>query len=292
MNTHKGHPIPDDEIDFGSLGRKIGNIIAWPFRLLISNIKTTLAFVVVAVALAVTLKYILPKTYRSSFLFRPTDTSDKLYARVLADLPYLFRTKEYTTLSSLLDLKESDLSKILALRPKLFSYKAGQDSSNYTEVIIETLDPSLFIPFQNAVLKYLESNEYYAKIKQLQQSQIGLAMDHIDQDLPQLDSLKKLQLDHLAGNAPVKNEVAFATLMNASAVYSVSIDRIDRKARLMAQNVFIDRFQLIKGCVVSKYPASPPRILVMCLYTVPFFLVLCFLFLLIKIRWQKRTLPA
>ena len=279
MNNSEGKKIPDDEVDIGLIGKRALQLISYPFVLLASNIKTTLVFVTLAIALSVAIKYLLPKTYESSFIIRPSDVSDKLYLRVLADLTTLLRNKQYDALAEALQMPEDNLSRISGISFKTTSYKVGADSANYSEISLRVLDPGLFLPLQNGILHYLENNSYYLKIRNLQKAQIELATKQIEADQARLDSLKKKQLDAYVEITMPKNELTLMTQVNAAPVYSLSMDHLDRKTKLMAQSVFIDRFQLIKGCLVSKHASFPPRIMVLCLYLIPAFLVLCFLFL-------------
>lgn len=282
MNTHDEKKIPEDEIDLGSLGKRAASLISYPFRLLASNLKTTLAFIVLAVALSISLKYILPKTYKSSFVIRPSDITDKLYLKILADLPALLKEKDYTALSELLKFRSTEVSDISGIKFVTTFYRAGADSSNYSEIILEVKDPDLFIPLQNSILNYLENNPYYLKIRNLQKAQIEMSLKQINADAPQLDSLKKMQLIRYSEKAQSSNDALLGSMVNSAAIYSVSMERVDRKSKLMAQQVFIDRFQLIKNCAISNYPDFPPRILIMCLILVPFFLLICVIFIHLK----------
>lgn len=280
MDKSEEKKIPDDEVDIGLIGRRVLNVLSYPVVLFASNIKTTLAFVATAILLSVALKYTLPKTYESSFIIRPSDISDKLYLKVLADLPMLLKHKQYDALSEALQIPTEKLGGIAGISFKTTSYKTGADSSNYSEIILKVSDPELFLPLQKGILNHLESNPYYSKIKNLQKAQIELATKQIDTDQLRLDSLKKKQLNGYNETNLPKTEAALITLINAAPIYSLSMDHLDRKSKLMAQSVFIDRFQLIKSCLVSKQANFPPRIMILCLYMVPVFLVLCFLFLL------------
>lgn len=284
MNSHSENRIPEDEIDLGSLSARVGRIASYPFRLLASNIWTTLIFVAAAIALSVSLKYIIPKTYKSSFVIRPSDVSDKIYLKVLADLPVLLKQKEFDELSELLHLAADSLKTITRISYLNTSYKVGLDSTNFTEVVLETQDYRLFKPLQTAILNYLENNPYYLKIRNLQKAQIELATKGIDKDTPNLDSLKKIQMITFSKLA-TQNEAPLGSMLNSTAVYSLSLEHIDRKSKLLAQTIFIDRFQLVKPCVINKQPNYPPRILIICAILIPCFLLICFIFLLVRDRF-------
>lgn len=285
MQTEAGHnKIPDDEIDIGSIGAKVYSIIAYPFSLLASHIKTTLAFIVVAVLFSVSLKYIIPKTYESSFIIRPTDIKDKLHLKVLQDIPVLLKKVNADLLAGELSLSTEEAGKIRNITiSNSSSGKTMMDSLNCTEITISTTDYNLFIPVQNGIISLLENNPYFLKVKKLQQQQIANSLNQVENDISQLDSLKKVQLKNY-DKQPVTGQSALMLneLSNPTTAYVLGLERIEKKNSLMAQTAFLDRFQLIKSCVVTKQPSYPPRILVTLLYTIPVFLILCFFFLVIK----------
>src|SRR5436309_710182 len=104
MNTKSPGFIPDDEIDIGVLGRKAFGILAYPFRLLSQNLLISLSFALCAVIAAVGLKYLSPRVYRSSFIIRPTDRTEKFHLRIIGDLESLRREKNYAELARQLKL--------------------------------------------------------------------------------------------------------------------------------------------------------------------------------------------
>jgi hypothetical protein len=280
--------IPDDEIDFQSISKKLYRILSYPFVLLASNFKTVIAFILAAIILSISLKYTLPKTYKSSFVIKPSDIYDKLYLKVLGDIPALLKQRDYAALSNILDVSPNIANTISGITFLNSTYKIGVDSTNSTEVTIETTDFKQFIPIQNAIIGYLENSPYYLKISNLQKKQNELEMAQIEKELAQLDSLKKLQLLH-AGKMTFVN--ANATLLNEvvdpTTLYKTSVTRYERKLQLIAKQAFNERFQLIKSCALTQQHSSPPRILVMCLYLVPAFMLLCLVFLTLKTELSR-----
>lgn len=279
MSAGERKTIPEDEVDLGWVVTGLRKLVFQPLTRLIKNWKTSLLLCAVGIAAAAGLQRLLPQTYRATFVIRPTDPSDKIYTRLLSELPALFKQKEHEVLAGLFSVPRAAIDQISSLKIAHSSYRVGADSSYYTEITVEGRDPKQFITAQNGVLNYLESNAYYQLIKTLQKKQIELSMEEIDHDRPTLDSLKRLQLNVIAkSDASGHSEIASA-LLNPAAVYTVSMDRIDRKSRLIAQSTFINRFQLVKPCITPLRPYFPPRILVLSLFTVPALLLVYLLVL-------------
>jgi hypothetical protein len=289
MQEEHAGKIPDDEIDLTAIGKKIYALVTYPFVLLAANIKTTLVFLLAAVLLAFFLKYNIPKTYYSSFIIRPIDKYEKLHLKVLGDIQTLLKKRDYATIAGELNISPSVAAAIADLRTNNSTYKPSSDSINYTEVTIGTTDYNQFIPIQNSLVNYLERNPYFAKLKNLQIKQIAMSLEQVNKDLPQLDSLKKLQLTNYGRQqASTQNPILLNDLINPTAVYAMSIERQNKKSNLLAQEAFEDNFQVIKNCVVVKHHDWPPRVLVLCLYLVPLFLLLCLIFLIGRNQFMKR----
>lgn len=158
-----------------------------------------------------------------------------------------------------------------------------------TLIDIEITDNKQLLTVQNSLLAYLENNAYFLKIKNYQKLNISLKTDLIDKDLKLLDSLKRLQLnsyDKIKINE--QNSVFLKDLINPTSTYTLTLERLNQKSGLIAQTIFLDNFQLVKGVVVSEKHSWPPRILLLCLVIVPVFLVFCVLFLLIKINNRSK----
>lgn len=292
MSDSNQKKIPDDELDLRSIGEKVYFVFTYPISLLLSNLLTALFFIAAAFILSVSLRSFIPKIYKSSFIIRPTDIKDKVYLKVLIDIPQLLKQKEYKALSKQLKLDISIVSEITAITLLPSVVKNSIDSLNCTEIVLEAKTPDNFILIQNGILNYLENNSYFLKIKNLQKKQTELGLQEINKDLAQLDSLKKLQLiNYGKQSASNINVIPLNDLYNPTASYAMAITLNEKKLSLIAQLVFQDRFQLIKPCVIIKNHHWPPRILTLCCYLVPIFLLLCICFLFLKkLRSKKKHL--
>lgn len=280
MNGENQNKIPEDEIDVRSLWKRISSFLSYPLRLFLSNKAVTLGFILAAFGVALGFKLLVPKTYSSSCVIRPLDGSERIHLRILKDVEVLLKYKDYRTLSTELKLDSltaATLVKIESINPSL---KNPVDSANITEIIITTSNPEMFKLLQNALLNYLENNPYFFKIKELQKKQIALELEQVEKDLVKLDSLKTLQLQNYKQSASSQpNTLVLNELINPVAAYKTANERMEKKSGLLARTVFTDNFQLVKSVVAIKRHTWPPRFLMLCLYILPLFLFICFLFL-------------
>lgn len=282
MNNFKSN-LPDDEIDFSSIGQKIMRAIKYPIGLLYANKLISLIFILLAIATAVFFKISVAKTYSTSFIIRPNDRSEKFHVRMLEDVRSLLKHKDWQTLSQTLNMDSVQLKDIAEIKIYPSTNKVGRDSINYTEVVIESFNYNMFIPLQSALLNYLENNPYFYKIKTVELNRMKEENPLVEKDIQLLDSLKKLQITNYANQKIAgQNALLLAENIDPVAFYTMSIERINKKYKLMAQNAFLDNFQLVKSCMVVKKPSWPPRFIVVLSITLPFYLFLCFIFLVLK----------
>ncbi len=282
MNNFKSN-LPDDEIDFSSIGQKITRAIKYPIGLLYANKLISLIFILLAIATAVFFKISVAKTYSTSFIIRPNDRSEKFHVRMLEDVRSLLKHKDWQTLSQTLNMDSVQLKDIAEIKIYPSTNKVGRDSINYTEVVIESFNYNMFIPLQSALLNYLENNPYFYKIKTVELNRMKEENPLVEKDIQLLDSLKKLQITNYANQKIAgQNALLLAENIDPVAFYTMSIERINKKYKLMAQNAFLDNFQLVKSCMVVKKPSWPPRFIVVLSITLSFYLFLCFIFLVLK----------
>lgn len=272
--------IPEDEIDLQSIVGRVYHIVGYPFRLFKEHLVATFIFILLGVGIAVALKFVTKKTYSSSFVIRPNDAKEKTHLKMFGDINGILKHRDFDGLASELGLSPEVAATFVKLEAYNPSVKSPVDSLNITEVIITTTDYNSFLPIQTALLSYLENNPYFLKIRKLQENQIEIGLSAVEKDLERLDSLKQLQLNGFNKQLNASpNVILLNELVNPMATYSMSIERLNKKMSLLAQQKFLDNFQLVKSCVVNKNHSFPPRILVMCLYTVPVSLFICFLYL-------------
>lgn len=282
--------ISEDEIDFVKIVTLVKTWLFYPFRLWLSNKAITLVFIGLAVLTAFAVKLLVTPTYRSSFIIRPGDRTERFHLRQIGTLEKLRKQKNYAAIAKMLAIKEEDAA---TLRDITFIHPAlnyTRDTINCTEIFIETTDYKLFHTFQNAVVQYLEGNAYFKKIRDLNTAQIEFQMKVVSSDLERLDSLKKLQLEgYRQMKLPSQQLLPLNDLINPVASYEATEKLVEKRNYLLAKSTFINSFFLVSPCAEFSSPYFPPRILIMCLISVPVFLLLCFVFLAIRNqRFEKN----
>ena len=279
MEKSNASKISDDEIDFDSIARRIYSFFTYPFTLLLKNKSIAFGFVIFGIIVFVGIKYLVQREYSGSFVIRSVDPRDKIYLKILNDLPALLKNGDKKTLSRILELDSLVIANLIQIKIEPSDISKG-DSTNTIGIKLESLNNQMILPVQTSILQYLENNPYYTKIRNLQKKQIELKLLQIDKDLEQLDSLKKLQLSsYEKQRVNTQTQLPLSDLIHPTDVYKTGAELMNQKSLLIAQTAFIDRIQLIKGCVISNRHSWPPRILILCLFFIPISLFICVIFL-------------
>lgn len=283
--TSSNKHIAEDEIDLVSLRNRLLLVVTYPFALLFRNKGTTVLFILFGLGVAAGIRFASPKTYRSSFIIRPNDRTERFHLKIFGDLAMLAKERNTTVLSKELGLDQNTVNSLLGIESIYPAIKFAKDTVHCTEVFIQTTDPSLFIPIQTALIAYLEHNPYYAQIHAIQKAQVEQETQQVEADLRNLDSLKQKQLrahDHIkSGN---ESSWMLAEMLNPASTYTVANERFNKRMQLIARSYYLSNFQLVKSCLPFQKPYWPPRFLFLCLVLVPASLVLCMLFLLFRGR--------
>ena len=294
MKVSESSSFPEDEIDFRSLGRRILSALSYPFRLWLKNPLTTLLFILAALAFALFIRFNSVKTYRSSFIIRPNDRTERFHLKILDDIRTLVKQQNRAVIASELGISEADASSLRNLECVYPAIKFSRDTVHCTEIFLETNDYTRFLTLQKSLLNYLETNPYFAQIYAIQQRQIEAETKQVEADLTKLDSLKIKQLQSYdAPKRSPESNLLLSELVNPASTYTVANERFNKKMQLIARSYYMHNFQLVKSCPPFQKPYWPPRLLVLCLVLVPVFLVVSFVFLAIRdIRRQpSQTKP-
>lgn len=281
MRAEQNKPVPDDEIDIKSVGNRFYHFTLNQIKLLLNHPLITLLFILLGLSCALTVRFCVAKNYSSTFIIRPNDKNEKFHLKVLGNLETLLTLDDVEGIARELKLTADMARSIDNFSFLNYAYaKNRADSMNATEVTLSVSKPANLFPVQQAIIAYLENNPYFKKITQLQKQNITLRKKLIDYDLAMLDSLKKLQLSsYKALKITEQNSVFLKDLINPTSTYTLALERMNQKTNVLAQEAFIDNFQLVKSVVPSDVHSWPPRLLLLCLVFVPAFLVICLVFL-------------
>ncbi len=282
----QNNQIPNDEIDFKKVANVFINLLVHPINSLLRYYKTTFVFILIAIIASIVVRFGFPQQYKSSFIIRPTIKNERLHIKMLEDLQLLWKLNDSQSLAKELKIDEKTVSCIDQILITNYAFSKNKaDSSNMTGVELLANNNTQFYEIQNAILKYLEENPYIKKQKEIEKKVIELKSKLIEKDILLLDSLKELQLSNYGKLKMIEqNNFLVSEINNPVSTYSLSLERLNQKAGLIFQTEFINHFQLIKGVVPSQNHIWPPRLLILLCVSIPFFLLICLLYLYVKER--------
>jgi hypothetical protein len=260
--AEQNNNINTDEFDIELMAQKLYHIgmkalnkLLYPVKVLSRKPVRFIAFMIASVFAAVILKYTYPPVYKSSFLIKPMYPADLSFIDILYDIDQLVQNNDRKALSFTLGIDEqtSDAIRSVAIDPVWRSPR--KDTVTYASISIKCSDPLLFDSIQNHILRYLDNNEHYARIRQMRMNEVALMKAKITNDLREIDSLKHM----LAQNIAPRNAGGF--------VYGAPIDPVKTYDEAMAlyrqelslnwQAEFNDTFELLKGCIPTQKPYFP-----------------------------------
>jgi hypothetical protein len=280
----------DDEFDIELLAKKIARVtrkffssLFFPVRLILSKPYRLVAFLFAGVLAALGLFYTITPMYKASFLMKPVNKGDLYFMNLLMDVGNLINDHDYEGASYYLKLDENTCSKINRISVDLIRRNKYTDSADAANVYIATTDRSLFDTIQASLLHYLENTDYYQKIRLLRERDIEDMRTKLTNDINEIEELKK----SLTASAP-RNAGGFVygEPVNPVIVYEEALSLYRQQMDLKWKANFVNNFQLVKGCIPSKKPASPklPNLLLICTGVS---LLLCFLYNYRKLRSIK-----
>jgi hypothetical protein len=277
MHPEGPRRVPEDEIDFARAGRQIARAAGYPFRLLGRHPLILLGFMATAALLAVSTKFLLDRQYKGTFVIRPADKFERFHLVMLADLEALRRQGGSVQLSRLLHVNKEVAASLQAIDYQNPVLQSRRDTINCTFITIKASDPSKLVALQNGILHYLENNPHFSRISTLQREQVRIQREMVEEDLKKLESLKTREAAR--SPQPASQGILLDELIDPTRVYAMANERMQKKTALMAQEVFMENFQLVKPILVPVKHSFPPRILVVALYFIPASILLCFIFL-------------
>jgi len=279
MNTTP--ELRNDPVDVGLFLSRLRVFITQPFIILLRHKQLLFIYLLLFIAIATSIKWLVPPTYRATFIIRPTDPKEHFHLRIYGDIAKLIQQKNFERVQQLLKIDAATAASLLSLELYNPSLKQSPDSVNFTEVGLVMKDNKHFNDVQSALLIYLHENPYFKKIRVVQEKQLALTEKSIEKDLRDLDSLKVLQQQSIKrGN--LNGNLAVAELMDPVSTYTLAIERVNKQGVIEGQKAFLDNFQLIKSVIAFDKPSFPPSFIVLLLMAFGLAVVVTFLHVFIK----------
>jgi len=272
----------DDEFDIEILAQKTYSVfrktlrkLLFPVRVLIARPLRLLVFVSCGILLATILFYTLPKRYVSDFIIKPSNKGDLYFVDLIMDLGQLVYNKDHAALSQQLNLDEHTCSKLSRISVELIRKSKGADTADAAIIYILSSDYTIFDTVQNSILRYLENDPYYGKMKKLRELDIADMQVKIAKNMEEIENLKKVVTQNMEPRA--SGGFVYGEPLNPVTVYEADLSLFRQQLGLRWQSNYASNFGLIKKCLTTTRP-SWPKLPVLIIICVGVSLLVCFIF--------------
>jgi hypothetical protein len=255
--------------------RKAGERLWYPGRVVFSNTRRLLSFLLAGVIVAVILRYTVPPVYKSEFIIKPSNRGDLYFINLVLDIAGLLKDKDYLAAGELLAMPEQEMEALRRIQIDPVWKGKTKDTLNIAIIELLCTDRSRFDTFQQAILKYLEESPYYAKVRKLKEGDIQAMRAKLTQNIGEMTRLKLTVLQSM--NPRDAGGYVFGEPVSPVDVYEEELKLYRQQMALAWQTEYLPSFELVKGCVVSSKPHFP-KLSILLPLSVGISLVLCFIY--------------
>lgn len=261
----------NDEIDFSVVYNKTRNIlsrltnaVATFFYIIKKRLALLITFFLLGIGAGVFIYFKSKPVYLSSMLLSSSALNNDFCASIIGNLGLLVKDNTPELLAEKLNIDVNTAKQIHAI-----------EFSNYNEDLKKKYDKKdtivLGLPFkikvyagsttvfdtlQQALVDYLENNEYALKRKDIKTQEIKLMREKLKNEIYELDSLKNIVASNLA---PRGNQLGFVfgQPINPVEIYREGIGLFQKDMDLNRAAILNDNIQVIDGFFPRSKPDSP-----------------------------------
>ncbi len=272
----------DDIIDISAFMEKL----LYPFQLLVKHYKLTILYIVIAIGLALVLRFTLPAVYGASFILKTHEKKDNFFISMLYDLQTLSKDKDYSSLASELNIKEELAESVSEIEGKSFVSTQSGDTSAAVSINLYMKRQDAFLELQNSIINYLDKSIYYQKLKKRRLNNLDSMRIRLKREIIEIDSVKKLVVENMKPPTAAGGGLVYNVPLDPFKAYEINLWHYQQQLELIKQSSN-SSFELIKNCVVSKKPVWP-RFKLLALLLIPLFLIVT-MFHAHQLERKKKT---
>jgi hypothetical protein len=209
----------------------------------------------VATGLSFVLAKLIPPVYQSEFTFKPIAGDDLFFMNQLNDIHQLVKDNDDEQLSVLLNLPEEVTKSINYVDTKPVWASPRKDTVKLLVVQIKTKNKDDFNAIQKSLIGFIENSEHYLRLKGMRQKQINLMREKLDEDINEIDSLKKLMAQTMMPRSG--GGFVYGEPLDPVKLYDAGLALYKQQLSLNWQQEYINSFELTSPCIVSSKPIWP-----------------------------------
>jgi hypothetical protein len=244
----------------------IGRSIAWLFRFSLSNSLKLLLFIAVAVIVSLAVSWFRKPYFRSQVTFTHGRVNNDFCMHLVKNLDsYINPEVNNVVLATQLKIPVKYAEEVRSFEYKLVNENIARRFADSLTVLlpfhieVEVYDPEILDTLQNAILGFLESNEYALKHKRIDTEQLDEMEQRIDKEMIETDSLKKLVNEGIVPRTS-GNGIILGEPIDPVAVHKRGLELYDRKLQIRKRRLLNNSFEVLVGFNNSVKRASHGRL--------------------------------
>jgi hypothetical protein len=245
-----------------SINKGIGRFfrsIVWLFEFSLKNFRTLALFIIVFVALCLGIYLLKKPYYRSQLSISHIRFENDYCYEMVESLDSYITGNENPALAERLSISKNDAAKVQSIKYKPLNENIASRFIDSVSVLlpfkveVEVYDNSVLDTLQKGILKYLESNRYATKIKEIEKQVLEKTEQRLEKEITEIDSLKKIVN---AGIVPRSsgNGIIFGEPLDPVLIYKRGMDLYEKKTFIAKKKLLNNSFEVIIG-----FGKSPKR---------------------------------
>jgi uncharacterized protein involved in exopolysaccharide biosynthesis len=240
-----------------SLFRAIGSFIG----LIRANIVYVLLITVAAGVVGFSLRFVLPKAYRSEAVIVTHELPAKLCVILLDNLEELVKNKKNkSVVAKQLGLTDEQAASVVAIRSQLtkdsFFVNDRDTIRNFFTITAVYADSGVTSVLQKGIIDYLENNNYALKRREAKRKSLLSLKANLDVKLKSLDSLKMIVNNSIIPRSQGQG-IILGEPVDPVKVYEAEINYFKEQLYLDESLATLDNVEVIQPFITTSKPNHP-----------------------------------
>jgi hypothetical protein len=231
-----------------NLFRSIGRLINFSVK----NIKTLIIFVLVGVSLSLGVFFFKQTVYVSDLTVSHTRLNNGECYSMINDLTKLLKSGDDATLSAKLGIDVKMVKQIKSISSKALNESLEKNYKDSAFVLLpfkieaKVYSPSILDSLQKGILRFLESNEYATKRKEISKLYLDKFEEKIKGEIIAIDSLKHI-VDKSILPRSLGNGIILGESIDPVKVYQEGMNLYKSQLNINEQKELNDSFEVLIG---------------------------------------------
>lgn len=247
----------DDETELAMVWRLFKQAVSAIVGFIQRNLALLLTFTVLGSMAGYAVYYFTKPYYATSMTLMVADVPNQVVEEQLHQLSALVADQHYAAVAAALQMPVAAATQLKSITSINLRHQPAYANKNLSmiplEVTVQLYDKRLISQLDTAIIKYVETNLYFAAQKKIRQQQVERMLAKLNDDIASIDSIK---LRHVTPIKPF-GEILYEEPLDPSRLYRQSISMYQSKIELETELERLQQIQLAIGFQPQHKPAAP-----------------------------------